>query len=135
MEAFAPAPPEGRRVSCKNLTQMSLRTLSLLVLAVLLGTAVSVRWYLEADQRPASSRELTAPPAARQHVALPIRAEPARPSARVATSRPALGAARSNPSAQEDQDAYQAEPAGNPAPPPPRDPSPAGAFLPPQDPL
>jgi hypothetical protein len=105
---------------------MSLRSLTLLVLAVLLGTAASVRWYLQADQAPLQQQEALAPAPVPEHVPLPMWAEPARrPPAAVSTpGRPGVARRGQALSSQ-------------PAPPPPAasaEPTP-GAFRPPLDPL
>lgn len=74
---------------------MSLKSLSLLVLAVLLGTALSVRWYLAADASVVQAREglrqepqQTSPYG--RHAPIWMRAEPA-PRPR---NKPAQGVAR-----------------------------------------
>lgn len=109
---------------------MSLRSLTLLVLAVLLGTAASVRWYLQADEAPVEVPEALAPTPAREHVPLPMWAEPARrPSPAVSTqARPGV-ASRGQALAAEPTPAHpQPQPAAAPEPTP-------GAFRPPPGPL
>jgi hypothetical protein len=58
---------------------MSLKSLSCLVLAVVLGTAVSVRWYLDAEEAVHAAPRGVAAPVVYQHLPLPVRAEAARP--------------------------------------------------------
>lgn len=57
---------------------MSLKRLAALVVAVLLGTAASVHWYLQADQLAPTTSEQAVPVPSRKHIPLPMRAEPAR---------------------------------------------------------
>ncbi len=57
---------------------MSTKALALLVLAVLVGTALSVRWYLDAEVPAPEVREKVVATPARPHVPLPLRANPAR---------------------------------------------------------
>jgi len=108
---------------------MSLRSLSALVLAVLLGTAVSVRWYLQADEEPAVAGDMVSPAAVLEHVPLPMWAEPA-PRPASTTPSPGLdGVARrgqflSVPSLSEREDPRPAGGSGAAA---------AGAFLLPVD--
>jgi len=75
---------------------MPLRGLCLLVLAVLLGTAVSVHWYLQADAEPGGGPEVVWPAPSLEHVPLPLRAEPARLRRDQAAPRGVPGVARSN---------------------------------------
>ncbi len=70
--------PLGGPVLAPQLLPMSTKTLALLVLAVIAGTAVSVRWYLAADAAVAQVRERVSPRPVREHVSLPLRANPAR---------------------------------------------------------
>ena len=57
---------------------MTLRSLSLVVLTLVVGTAASVRWYLEADALDRPQAESVVPLLHSQHIPLPLRAEPAR---------------------------------------------------------
>jgi hypothetical protein len=57
---------------------MSLKSLICLVLAVLLGTLVTVRWYLRAEQGAPPTYGLAVPAVVPAHLPLPMRAEPAR---------------------------------------------------------
>ena len=109
---------------------MSLRSLTLLVLGVLLGTAASVRWYLQADAEPLQVQEVLAPAPVREHVPLPMWAEPARrPSPAVSTRvRPGVAQRGQAPLADPAPPRPQAQPAAGAEPTP-------GAFRPPLDPL
>lgn len=57
---------------------MSTKSLACLVVAVLLGTAMSVRWYLDAEEAVHAAPPRGAGPVVYQHLRLPMRAEPAR---------------------------------------------------------
>jgi len=57
---------------------MTLQRLSCLVLAVVLGTALSVRWYLDAEEAVQAARTAGSGSVVYQHLPLPMRAEPAR---------------------------------------------------------
>lgn len=57
---------------------MTLQRLSCLVLAVVLGTALTVRWYLDAEEAAQASRAEGSGAVVYQHLPLPMRAEPAR---------------------------------------------------------
>jgi hypothetical protein len=57
---------------------MNLQRLSCLVLAVVLGTAVAVRWYLDAEAAVLAGRPDGSRAVVYQHVPLLMRAEPAR---------------------------------------------------------
>lgn len=59
---------------------MTLKSLSCLVLAVVLGTAVTVRWYLDAEEAVHAGLRPGARPVVYQHLPLPVRAEAARPA-------------------------------------------------------
>jgi hypothetical protein len=67
---------------------MTTKSLACLVLAVVLGTAMSVRWYLDAEEAVHAAPPLAVRPVVYQHLPLPMRAEPAR-SLRVGGDLPA----------------------------------------------
>jgi hypothetical protein len=67
---------------------MTTKSLACLVLAVLLGTAMSVRWYLDAEEAVHAAPSQAGRPVVYQHLRLPMRAEPAR-SLRVRGDLPA----------------------------------------------
>lgn len=57
---------------------MTLQRLSALVLAVVLGTAATVNWYLDAEEAAQDARQDGSRAVVHQHLPLPMRAEPAR---------------------------------------------------------
>ncbi len=57
---------------------MTTKNLSCLVLAVVLGTAVTVRWYLDAEEAVHAGPSQGVRQVVYQHLPLPVRAEPAR---------------------------------------------------------
>lgn len=57
---------------------MTTKSLACLVLAVILGTAVTVRWYLDVEEAVHGGPAQGARPVVYQHLPLPMRAEPAR---------------------------------------------------------
>lgn len=57
---------------------MTLQRLSCLVLTLVLGTAMSVRWYLDAEEAVQAAPPEESGAIVYQHVPLPMRAEPAR---------------------------------------------------------
>jgi hypothetical protein len=57
---------------------MTTKSLACLVLAVVLGTALSVRWYLDAEEAVQAARTEGSGALVHQHLPLPMRAEPAR---------------------------------------------------------
>jgi hypothetical protein len=59
---------------------MTLKNLSCLVLAVVLGTALTVRWYLDAEEAVHAAPRGGSAPLVFQHLPLPVRAEAARPA-------------------------------------------------------
>jgi hypothetical protein len=67
---------------------MTTKSLACLVLAVLLGTALTVRWYLDAEEAVHAAPSQVGRPVVYQHLPLPMRAEPAR-SSRVRWELPA----------------------------------------------
>ncbi|HVS18881.1 MAG TPA: hypothetical protein VMT18_09805 [Planctomycetota bacterium] len=56
---------------------MTLQRLSCLVLTVVLGTAWTVRWYLDAEEAVQAARSEGSGALVHQHLPLPMRAEPA----------------------------------------------------------
>jgi hypothetical protein len=88
---------------------MTLRSLSLLVLAILAGTAASVRWYLQADPIQAYPPSLARPAPELEHAPLPMRAEPARPTAHLSAPRAVPGVAQVQGTVIQERTSVEAE--------------------------
>jgi hypothetical protein len=57
---------------------MKLKSLILLVLLIVGGTAASVRWYLQVEPQAKPARAMAGPASLPEYTPLPMRAEPAR---------------------------------------------------------